>query len=290
MAELSTNHCTCGAENQTCLVHVNSPVDEFRERTRKDLVKNHVISQNFKDNVALAFKECNEQRDRIAALEAQLATAQREVAFWKDAPAAELPRLVVCAIIVCEGKILLEKRAPTGVDGLDGSWDLPGGKVEAQETPHQAVEREIYEEMGVRVRCTGILPEPVPSVWTYAQGKRHWLLVGCVCEIVEGEPKIGPNLNWFSGREFPENLLDADRRLIEDYMTLQRARDERDEALRLAQWTPITPENRPKDGDEVYKPGSVRAVSTFDPSTPMRFWAEAGWTHYRPITPPEVKP
>jgi 8-oxo-dGTP diphosphatase len=152
-----------------------------------------------------------------------LANEYRErLAFWKDAPAAELPRLVACAVIVRDGKILLEKRVPAGIAGLDGAWDLPGGKVEARETPQEAVEREIYEEMGVRVRCVRLLPEPVPSVWTYAQGERHWLLVGCVCEIIEGEPNTNDRLAWFAGIGLPESLLDADRRLIEDYISSRR--------------------------------------------------------------------
>jgi len=40
------------------------------------------------------------------------------------------PTLVVCALIVRDEKVLLERRAPTGVAGLDRMFDLPGGKVE----------------------------------------------------------------------------------------------------------------------------------------------------------------
>ena len=59
---------------------------------------------------------------------------REHVTECRDKPAKTLPRLVVCAIIIRDGKVLLERRAPAGVAGLDGKWDLPGGKVEPGET------------------------------------------------------------------------------------------------------------------------------------------------------------
>jgi 8-oxo-dGTP diphosphatase len=168
--------------------------------------------------------------------------------------------LVVCAIIVRDGKILLEKRAPAGIVGLDGSWDLPGGKVEAKETPRRAIEREISEELGVRVRCTRLLPEPLPSVWQYAQGERHWLLVGCVCEIEQGEPKTTESLQWFAGTELPETLLSADRTLIEDYMQSQRERAAEIAALKAQ----VAALSAPVDVDEVNAFAAETCIDAWD--------------------------
>lgn len=137
-------------------------------------------------------------------------------AFEKDKEAAELPRLVACAIILHDGKVLLEKRAPAGVKGLDNGWDLPGGKVEARETVQQAVEREILEEIGIVVKAHSLCPEPLSSVWSYpGKGERHWLLVGVVCSIIEREPRISERLQWFPIDALPSELLDADKKLIE---------------------------------------------------------------------------
>lgn len=48
-------------------------------------------------------------------------------------------------IITYDGKILLEKRRDSD------TWGLPGGGVKKQETELQAITREIYEELGMRV-------------------------------------------------------------------------------------------------------------------------------------------
>ena len=49
------------------------------------------------------------------------------------------------AIITCNGKILLEKRRDCDI------WGLVGGGVKKQETSLQAITREIYEELGLRI-------------------------------------------------------------------------------------------------------------------------------------------
>lgn len=48
-----------------------------------------------------------------------------------------------------DGRVLLAERRP-GSDGA-GFWELPGGKIDAGETPAQAAARELGEELGVRV-------------------------------------------------------------------------------------------------------------------------------------------
>lgn len=151
----------------------------------------------------------------FSELQREIAVLRDALAFEKDRPAAELPRLVACAIVLREGMVLLERRAPAGVGGLDNRWDLPGGKVEARETVGQAAEREIIEELGIVVKARALCPEPLPSVWTYlGKGERHWLLVGVICSLTAGEPNVSDRLQWFPVGCPPAGILDADRNLL----------------------------------------------------------------------------
>ena len=57
--------------------------------------------------------------------------------------------LVVGAVIAHADKVLCCRRAPGKASA--GLWEFPGGKVEADETPEQALAREIQEELGVPI-------------------------------------------------------------------------------------------------------------------------------------------
>ena len=64
----------------------------------------------------------------------------------KDAPKTTMPaHLGSNAIITCNGKLLLEKRRDSDI------WGMPGGGCKKWETGREAIAREIYEELGIRV-------------------------------------------------------------------------------------------------------------------------------------------
>lgn len=61
-------------------------------------------------------------------------------------------RIVVSAVIHKEGQILLGKRKP-GVAPYPDTWQIPGGGVNlGQETTEEAVQREVLEETGLRIK------------------------------------------------------------------------------------------------------------------------------------------
>ena len=63
-----------------------------------------------------------------------------------NAPKTTMPaHLGANAIITCDGKLLLEKRRDSD------TWGLVGGGVKKYETELQAITREIYEELGLRI-------------------------------------------------------------------------------------------------------------------------------------------
>lgn len=67
----------------------------------------------------------------------------------------ERPRVGIGCVVLHDGKLLMLQRA--GSHGAD-SWAIPGGHLEAGESPETAAEREVLEETGVTVRATRRLP------------------------------------------------------------------------------------------------------------------------------------
>lgn len=64
-----------------------------------------------------------------------------------NAPKTTMPaHLGANAIITCQGKLLLEKRRDSN------TWGLVGGGVKKSETELQAIVREIWEELGLRIK------------------------------------------------------------------------------------------------------------------------------------------
>ena len=65
----------------------------------------------------------------------------------------ENPAPAAVAIVEGRGGLLLARRA---APPYEGTWDLPGGFIEADERPEQALLRELREELGARAVITGL--------------------------------------------------------------------------------------------------------------------------------------
>ena len=90
---------------------------------------------------------------------------------------------VVGAVIVRGETVLCAQRGSAGA--LPGMWEFPGGKIEPGESPREALEREIVEELGCRVR----VEEQVTST-THEYDFGIVTLTTFFCELVEGEPEL----------------------------------------------------------------------------------------------------
>ncbi|MET4638013.1 (deoxy)nucleoside triphosphate pyrophosphohydrolase [Mycetocola sp. 2940] len=88
---------------------------------------------------------------------------------------------VVGAVIRRDGLILCAQRGLAG--SLAGMWEFPGGKIEPGETPREALEREIVEELHCRVAVGELV---TTTVHEYDFG--IVTLTTYFCELIEGIP------------------------------------------------------------------------------------------------------
>lgn len=108
---------------------------------------------------------------------------------------------VVGAVIVREGRILCAQRGQAGA--LAGMWEFPGGKIEVNESPRDALRREIVEELG----CSVEVREEV-TVTTHEYDFGVVTLTTFYCVLTKGTPELSEHdeVAWLLPSEL--HLLD----------------------------------------------------------------------------------
>jgi 8-oxo-dGTP diphosphatase len=122
-----------------------------------------------------------------------------------------LTKQVVAALILRGDQILCCQR--TEHQALPLKWEFPGGKIEAGETPPQALQRELDEELGIRAE---IGPEVTQIVHTYLNGNSVNLRFFAVHRFEnELQNRIFRDIRWVSRADLPAlDFLDADKQLV----------------------------------------------------------------------------
>lgn len=144
----------------------------------------------------------------------------------KNAPKTTMPaHLGANAIITCNGKILLEKRRDSD------TWGLIGGGVKKHETELQAIAREIYEELGLRIpkekfRKLAVYGEP-GRIAAYRDGS-VWRMVIVVFGLeFEEEPTMrisseSKELRFFTKEELKDiDIVITHSDIVEDWFINQ---------------------------------------------------------------------
>ncbi|MCH1981160.1 (deoxy)nucleoside triphosphate pyrophosphohydrolase [Ruminococcus sp. OA3] len=117
---------------------------------------------------------------------------------------------VVAAIIIKNGKIFATQR---GYGKFKDGWEFPGGKIEEGETPQEALEREIKEELD-----TVIEVEELVDTVEYDYPEFHLSMKCYLCNVIQGTLKLCEHkaAKWL-GKEALNSVdwLPADIALIE---------------------------------------------------------------------------
>ena len=92
---------------------------------------------------------------------------------------------VAAAVIAKNGKILIMQRSKKMSFG--SLWEFPGGKIEKDETPNQAIVREMFEETELIVSPIKILMKT-----TYVFGDKEIVITFIECQLKEesNNPKL----------------------------------------------------------------------------------------------------
>jgi ADP-ribose pyrophosphatase YjhB (NUDIX family) len=121
-----------------------------------------------------------------------------------------------------EGKILLGKRhsdpekADSELHG-EGSWTMPGGKLEFGESFEDAAKREVNEETGIHLNEVNVI-----CVNNDKNEHAHFITIGLFSEDFNGDPKVMEpdevvEWQWFGLDDLPSPLYFPSAKVIENY-------------------------------------------------------------------------
>ncbi|RPI14878.1 MAG: NUDIX domain-containing protein [Lysobacterales bacterium] len=105
------------------------------------------------------------------------------LAIWREERGYVTPKIEVRGAAFREGRVLMVRET------ADGLWTLPGGWVDVNESPSQAIEKEIGQESGFRARAVKLA-----ALWDRARHGHgptlhHGWKAFFLCEIEGGEPR-----------------------------------------------------------------------------------------------------
>jgi ADP-ribose pyrophosphatase YjhB (NUDIX family) len=127
------------------------------------------------------FQQLQELAASLVAAELAIPLGQAQ-SFWKGDDGYATPKVDVRGAIFNGDKVLLVR------ERCDGKWSMPGGWVDVNDAPSEAVIREVFEESGYRAKAIKLAalvdrmrhPHP-PSV-------HHIYKLFFLCEIIGGAP------------------------------------------------------------------------------------------------------
>ena len=121
------------------------------------------------------------------------------------------PATTTFAFIERDSEFLALRRAH---EPCAGEWDLPGGFIEAGESPDDSLMREITEETQLEVEIVGVIGAYSGQ---YGADGKHTVDIGYHCRVTGGELQISEEKSearWVSLEDFPEPAFEGERRAL----------------------------------------------------------------------------
>lgn len=132
------------------------------------------------------------------------------------------PGVGVGVMILKDNQILLGLRNPDKVKAIgeiqgQGTWTMPGGKVEYMERLEDAAKRELEEETSLKATELELycISDDITET-------AHYVTIGFIAKKYEGqvktmEPETILEWQWFDLENLPENLYEPSRKCIKKY-------------------------------------------------------------------------
>ena len=118
---------------------------------------------------------------------------------------------VCAAVLIKDGQILLAQR---NCDDHNGKWEFPGGKLEANESPEQCLERELNEELSIVTKVGAFVGQS-----SFDYGNKHICLRAYQVKYLSGEfqCRVHTQIAWVDPADLlTYDLAEADIPLVPD--------------------------------------------------------------------------
>jgi ADP-ribose pyrophosphatase YjhB (NUDIX family) len=122
-------------------------------------------------------------------------------AFWDEEEGYATPKVDVRGGVFDGDRVLLVR------ERSDGKWTLPGGWVDVNDAPSDAVVREIFEESGYRAKALKLAALVDKNRHPHPPGIHHIYKLFFLCELTGGTPTISNEtdaVEFFPVHSLPE--------------------------------------------------------------------------------------
>ncbi len=137
------------------------------------------------------------------------------------------PRVGVGIMILKDSRVLLGRRhsdpekAGSELHG-EGTWTMPGGKLDFREELEDAASREVKEETGILIDKTKL---KIINIGNEIVPDKHFVTIGYLCEDFTGDPIVMEpeeivGWKWFDLDNLPDPIFPPSQKLLNAYRKL----------------------------------------------------------------------